>query len=141
MNQPRFDRELLKECLACRACQEDCPLALFREDYDPYLLLELIREGRLEEALDMPQVWWCLECYTCHELCYMKYGMIEPLRELKALAMERGLKPPQVDSSLKVFRNTGLLTKASAAQRSKLGLPVPASVALDELRVLLGGGR
>ncbi|MFQ6130944.1 MAG: 4Fe-4S dicluster domain-containing protein [Armatimonadota bacterium] len=139
MTEPRFDRDLMKECLECRACADDCPLSAFRDDYDPHLLLELIREGRIEEALEMPQVWWCLECYTCYELCYMKYGMIEPLRELKAIAMERGLKPPQIDSTLKVFKSTGMLTKASAGQRKKLGLPDPPSVAIEELKTLLGG--
>ncbi len=137
MSGEELERERLRECLACRACEHDCPLMLFREDYDPYELMELIRDGRIDEAIERASVWWCLECQTCYELCYMGYGMVRPLKWLKQLALERGETPGQVASSLKLFRASGILAKPSAAQRRKLGLPEPPRVALDELEALL----
>jgi heterodisulfide reductase subunit C len=137
MSSEELERDRLRECLDCRACEHDCPLMLFRDDYNPYELMELIREGRVQEAIERPQVWWCLECQTCYELCYMNYGMVRPLKWLKQVALAQGKTPGQVASSLKLFRASGLLAKPSLAQRRKLGLPEPPRVALDELKVLL----
>jgi len=91
-------------------------------------------------VLHSPELWKCVECYTCAELCPNKYDQMTILRQAKTLAIERGAAPEAALEGMRAFRETGVLTQASTAQRKRLGLPAQPKVAADELKELLGGG-
>ncbi len=74
------------------------------------------------------QLWKCLECYTCLELCHSDIGMAETFRKLKEIALREGAGPSRSPQSYKMFLETGTLGKPKQGARKKLGLePLPAS--------------
>jgi heterodisulfide reductase subunit C len=87
----------------------------------------MLAEGRLDEVLEDKQLWKCLECYTCTELCHSRFGMAETFRKLKELATARGSGVDQVSEAYAVFLKTGSLGEPRESARKKLGLdPLPA---------------
>jgi len=94
----------------------------------------------VEAVLRSPDLWRCLECYTCAELCPNKYDQMTILRQAKHLAVRAGLAPESAREGMRAFRETGQLTQASVSQRRRLGLPPTSKVGAEELRELLEGG-
>ncbi|MBM3501576.1 MAG: hypothetical protein FJX74_23220 [Armatimonadetes bacterium] len=131
------DMVALRKCLECRACNDICAAHRSDEGYSAFDLMEAIAEGRVEEVLEHAHVWHCLECYECQERCFQRFGMIEPMKALKRLAVAQGLAPKAIQSGLEAFRKTGRLTKPSKAQRQKLGLPDVSDSGTDELQAVL----
>jgi heterodisulfide reductase subunit C len=87
---------------------------------------ELVR-GNLDGVLADGQLWKCLECYTCQEMCPSRIGMADAFRKLKELAMAAGTGPESVSAAYRTFLDTGALGKPKESARKKLGLaPLPA---------------
>ncbi len=141
----RFDLGAIERCLECRACSDICAPHLMDPRFDAHDLLEKVRDGKLEEAIADPSLWDCTECYECVERCFQNFGMLQALRKLKQLAVERGHAPEGLQSGLKAFHSTGQLTKAAQGPRKRLGLPETAKSGGRELKKLLrssdAGGR
>ncbi len=133
-----LDMAAMRKCLECRACTDICAAHRVDEEYSPFELMEAIVEGRVDEVLDSEHIWHCLECYECQERCFQRFGMVEPMKALKTLAIERGYAPKAIAAGLDAFRKTGKLTKPSKAQRKKLGLPDVDTAGAKELSTVLG---
>jgi Fe-S oxidoreductase len=133
-----FDVALLDKCDGCRACADDCPVGKVDPSFVPNeLIAGLLREG-LDGVVADPQVWKCLECYTCQELCPSDIGMAETFRRLKELAMESGAAPESVTQAYRAFLEQGMLGAPKESARRKLGLdPLPAGGG-DAVARLLG---
>lgn len=123
-----FDVALLNKCDGCRACKDDCPVCKVDPTFQPNDIIRDLVEGNLDKVIEDGQLWKCLECYTCSELCHSDIGMAETFRKLKELAIERGVGPESVPQSYKMFMETGMLGKPKESARKKLGLsPLPES--------------
>jgi heterodisulfide reductase subunit B len=123
-----FDVSLLGKCYACQACKDDCPVCKVDPTYQPTDIIgELIR-GNLDTVLADTQLWKCLECYTCQEMCHSRIGMAETFRKLKELSIGAGTGPESVSAAYQEFLKTGMLGKPRESARKKLGLePLPAT--------------
>jgi len=123
-----FDVTLLNKCDACRACKDDCPVCKVDPTFRPNDVIAELVKGNLDEVLASGQVWKCLECYTCQELCHSDIGMAGTFRKLKELAIASGQGPESVTQSYQMFLETGSLGKPKDGARKKLGLePLPAN--------------
>lgn len=123
----RFDVSLLEKCNACRACTDDCPVCKAGPAFQPLEIIEALLGGGIDDVLAEGQLWKCLECYTCQEMCHSRIGMAGVFRELKELAMTRGHGPESVGAAYAEFLKTGALGKPRQSARTKLGLgPLPA---------------
>jgi heterodisulfide reductase subunit B len=133
-----FEVALLDKCDGCRACADDCPVCKVDPSFVPNeLIAELLREG-FDGVVADPQVWKCLECYTCQELCPSDIGMAETFRKLKELALESGAAPDGVTQAYRMFLEQGALGAPKESARRKLGLdPLPAGGG-DAVARLLG---
>lgn len=121
-----FDVALLNTCDSCRACKDDCPVCKVDPTFQPNEMIARLLNGDIEDVLADPQIWKCLECYTCLEMCHSDIGMAETFRTLKELALKRGVGPESVPASYKIFMETGALGKPKEGARKKLGLgPLP----------------
>jgi heterodisulfide reductase subunit C len=116
---------------------DDCPVARADPTYNPNALVSQLAAGEVEAVLRSPDLWRCLECYTCAELCPNKYDQMTILRQAKHLAIATGLAPESAMEGMRAFRQTGQLTQASLSQRRRLGLPPTPQVGAEELRRLL----
>ncbi|MEN6430674.1 MAG: heterodisulfide reductase-related iron-sulfur binding cluster [Coriobacteriales bacterium] len=132
-----LDVALLSKCVNCQACKDDCPVCKVDPAYQPTEIMERLLLGQIDEVLADPQVWKCLECYTCQEMCPSRIGMADTFRTLKELAIASGNGPEQVVSAYQTFEKTGVLGTPRASARKKLGLgPLPSSGG-DALAALL----
>jgi heterodisulfide reductase subunit B len=121
-----FDVALLNKCDSCRACADDCPVCKIDPTFQPNDIIRALVEGRLDEVIEEGQLWKCLECFTCQELCHSDIGMAETFRKLKEIAISQGKGPESVPQSYKMFMETGTLGKPKESARKKLGLsPLP----------------
>jgi len=134
-----FDVSLLGTCYSCQACKDDCPVCKVDPAYQPTEIIgELIR-GNLDAVLAEMQVWKCLECYTCQEMCHSRIGMADTFRKLKELAMAEGSGPDSVAAAYDEFLKSGVLGKPRESARKKLGLePLPPTGGDAVGRLLVG---
>jgi heterodisulfide reductase subunit B len=123
-----FDVALLQKCASCGACKDDCPVCKVDPLFQPTEIIEALVAGRLDAVLAERQLWKCVECYTCQELCHSDIGMAESFRKLKELAMKAGTGPESVAQAYETVLSTGTLGKPKESARRKLGMePLPAT--------------
>jgi CoB--CoM heterodisulfide reductase subunit B len=134
-----FDVSLLGKCYSCQACKDDCPVCKIDPTFQPTEIIGQLLRGEIEEVINDTQLWKCLECYTCQELCHSDIGMAETFRKLKELAMQAGTGPDSVASAYKTFLETGQLGKPKESARKKLGLEPLAASGGDAVARLLTG--
>ncbi len=134
-----FDVSLLAKCYSCQACKDDCPVCKIDPTFQPLEIIGRLLRGEIDDVLDDPNIWKCLECYTCLELCHSEIGMAETFRKLKELSLEKGTNPEQIPASYETFLETGLLGKPRESARKKLGLgPLPETGG-DVIKRIMGG--
>jgi CoB--CoM heterodisulfide reductase subunit B len=132
-----FDVQFLQKCYDCKACIEDCPTAKTLDSYDPNHVIGRVLDGKLEEVLESKDIWRCLECYTCYELCPHRVGMVSVFSRLKELATARGLAPYGIKAAQDSFRKNGALAEVVEISRKRLGLPPSKRSGTEELLKLL----
>jgi CoB--CoM heterodisulfide reductase subunit B len=121
-----FDVSLLAKCDSCQACKDDCPVCKVDPTFQPTEIISDLVRGDLDGVLEEGQLWKCLECYTCQEMCHSRIGMADTFRKLKEMAMAAGTGPESVSAAYQTFLDTGVLGKPKEGARKKLGLePLP----------------
>ncbi len=131
-----FDFDMLERCYQCGACMDDCPVVKMNPDFNPNRVIGDILAGKMEEVLNGPDVWRCVSCYTCFELCPQRFGMNKVFENLKQLAYQMNIMPEGVDGGIKMLLETGRLGEPTA-MRKKLKLPELPKSGSKDLRILL----
>lgn len=116
-----FDIEFLKECYACGACNNDCPVAKITT-FDPNQIIKKILDGKIDELVEDPDIWMCLDCYVCYELCPMRVGLVEVFTTLRNLAKKRGFMTNGFKGEYNSFKKTGTVVMFSHSARKRVGL-------------------
>lgn len=117
-----LDIDAIERCVACEACRDDCPVNI-NLGIDLHTLMKRILEEPLDEVIVSPDIWRCLECHTCVELCPQVFGMEKAIKELKRIAVQKGYEPQLVKKTIDTYTKTGKIGEPSKTQRKKLGLP------------------
>jgi heterodisulfide reductase subunit C len=133
-----FDLQFLVNCAQCKACVDDCPAAQAIDGFSPTNIVEKMLEGELDELVTGREIWYCLECETCHELCPWKIGMSEIIAKLRQMAARRGLMPLGLRQAAQAFRESGAVAEVIEVSRRRLGLPSSKATGYDQLKKLLG---
>ncbi|MBI2865481.1 MAG: 4Fe-4S dicluster domain-containing protein [Chloroflexi bacterium] len=118
-----FDLPALRKCHECGACVNDCPVVKLQPHWNPNTLIGRVLAGELDEVMASQDIWQCIDCYLCLELCPQKFGMRQFFETMKQLAMEREGSPDGLRNAINAFMRTGRLIEPSEMQRRKLGLP------------------
>jgi len=134
-----FDYELMRVCTSCESCANDCPVAQVDETFHPHDVLRQILNGSLEDVIKGDEIWKCLECGTCVELCPNNFGMMKVFKEAKRLAIRKGNVPAETVQAYKMFKDLGVLGKVRGRAREKLGLEPILTTGIDELSKLIEG--
>ncbi len=135
MSDKKLNLDLLKKCGECGACFDLCPSSLHIEGYDPRAVIKAILGGdkaELDGVLNSKQIWQCLECHHCLEMCYQHYGFESAMTAMRLLATKRGIHPIQVKKGWDMFAKTGRLGEPNMGARKRLGLPEPAASGKEE---------
>jgi len=131
-----FDLPSVIKCYECGACVNDCPVVKVNPEFNPNQIIGKLLSGDLEAVLGSHDIWRCVDCYTCYELCPQKMGMNKIFDKLKHIAIERGKLPAGYSASIGMFRKEGRLGEPTS-MRKKLKLPEPPKSGAEELKKLL----
>lgn len=134
-----FDYDMMRACASCESCNNDCPVVQVDESFVPHEVIRRILAGDIENVLCEDDIWKCLECGTCVELCPNNFGMLKVFKQAKRISLARGVAPAETSQGIRMFQETGVLGKTRERARSKLGLGPVAGTGSDELSRLLKG--
>lgn len=144
-SREHFDLTLVDKCYRCGGCLQDCPSHQIDPSWDPNAIMGRIVQGEAEELLDSPDIWQCIDCYICDEMCPQHWSMRIAFETLRHLALRQGKGPRGVRQAYETFARSGKLieaTQSQRGQRERLGLPplFPAEAqAVERLRQALEG--
>lgn len=88
MSLPEGDRIL--QCIQCGTCGGACPVS-FAMDRTPRQIINLVRSGRVDEALRSETIWLCASCYNCTVQCPAGIKITEVMYALKVASTELGI--------------------------------------------------
>ncbi len=131
-----FDLPAIRKCYECAACVNDCPVVKINPEFNPNEIIGRLLSGELDAVIESHNIWRCVDCYTCYELCPQKMGMNKIFDRLKHLAIEKGMGPKGWSASIEMFRKEGRLGEPTSV-RKKLKLPEPPKSGGEELKKLL----
>lgn len=77
-------------CFTCSECSNVCPIFFERNAFDPQLIMRMINLGLIDELLQSPSIWLCLECERCSEACGQLVKPHQIIKGLQEMAKLRG---------------------------------------------------
>ncbi|MFX1326334.1 MAG: heterodisulfide reductase-related iron-sulfur binding cluster [Promethearchaeota archaeon] len=116
-----FDLNFLLRCYSCGACDNDCIIAKMT-DFSPNKIIGNLLKGDIDDVIEDPSIWMCLDCYLCYELCPMRVGLIEIFTILRNLAAEKGFTTKGYETEFSSFYQKGIIGMLSKAARKTVGL-------------------
>ncbi|MBI2926688.1 MAG: 4Fe-4S dicluster domain-containing protein [Verrucomicrobia bacterium] len=144
-----FRRELARKvegnlsnfCYQCGACVGDCPAAAYSGAFNPREIMLKVLYGLGSELLKADSVlWYCTNCYNCHERCPQQVKPVEVIISLKNMLADRGIYPNGVEKIIKAVETTGRTTTGGSVvdrQREQYGLPPLRAVPVEEIQKLI----
>ncbi len=135
--QQCFSLESLQRCSNCAACENDCPSALNVPNFSPQAIIADILAGNIESYLETKDIWNCVECHTCTELCPSHFGMEKVFKALKRLAITKQRAPSGINNMTQVFLKTARLGEPQKSSRRKLKLPEACASGADDWKKLM----
>lgn len=74
--QPRAGRRIKSEsrtdilcCWTCGSCDFECPVNIATNRLRPQKIVRMAALGMLDELLDLSEIWYCLTCRRCAQIC------------------------------------------------------------------------
>jgi heterodisulfide reductase subunit C len=89
---PRY-AEACRSCMNCGVCTAICPAAGYY-DYDPRVIMNLVRDGdeeSLSEMLSSDMIWYCGQCMSCKPRCPRGNVPGALIQILRSVAIHTGL--------------------------------------------------
>lgn len=76
------------ECIQCDKCTHFCPVHRVDVTYSPRrMMLQLFKDG-IEPNLNDPNIWQCLTCYQCREICPSNTKYVDVVLSLRQKAQK-----------------------------------------------------
>jgi heterodisulfide reductase subunit C len=113
-------------CYQCGTCAGGCPVARWRENFNPRLLIERLLRGEAGELLEDRGIWLCAACLTCLERCPQGIQVSEIVVQLKNAAARMGNIPEsELKKDREIIRCGWVQVPGSRISRvrEELGLP------------------
>ena len=128
-------------CFGCGVCMGGCPVARVNEKFHPRRLIRDLVFGSFMEVLRGETIWLCAQCHICSETCPQGVGISEIIVNLRNLATDIGVSPPEsyIDN-IKQVAETGRTVPVSSRVerlRNRLGLDKLGPAAAEEIRALV----
>jgi heterodisulfide reductase subunit B len=135
-----LDLDRLRHC--CGACTYECSSARGYQDndllrFDPMAIVQKVLAGKIEEALQDPEIWRCLKCHECATFCPCGDGLAPFFESLQKLAMQLGYHAEPMEQKVSLIRNAGLGIPKNAAIRKEFDLPAFQAIEKRDLEKLI----
>ena len=76
-------------CWACASCDNECPINIATSRLSPRKIVRLANYGLLDDLLGEPEIWYCLTCYRCLEVCPNGVKPAEVIRYVREESLRR----------------------------------------------------
>ncbi|MFW9855092.1 MAG: 4Fe-4S dicluster domain-containing protein [Candidatus Thorarchaeota archaeon] len=77
----------LKSCFQCSSCSLACPVAEVGVDLHPRRVIRQILFGLRKEVLQSPEIWKCVGCFECTDMCPQNVRFTEVIEALRRIAI------------------------------------------------------
>ena len=78
-------------CFTCGECSSSCPVSCERSVFDPRTIFRMVHLGLIEDMLNSPAIWLCIDCGRCTQACGQLVDGRQMIRRLKQLALEQSV--------------------------------------------------
>lgn len=65
----RLAKADLSLCWTCGSCDAECPINQATQGLRPRRILRMASLGLMEELLGLPDIWYCITCNRCSQIC------------------------------------------------------------------------
>jgi len=72
-------------CYTCSSCVCECPINIATNRLSPRTLVWMANLGLLDELVNLPEIWYCLGCNRCSQICPMT---VKPANLISCLQWE-----------------------------------------------------
>lgn len=83
-------------CFHCQSCGGGCPVSQAMA-YRPNGVIRLLQLGRVREALQSSDIWYCIGCNTCSMACPQAIDIAAFMDVMRQMALEKGVPPAEPD--------------------------------------------
>lgn len=84
-------RAQICRCWACASCDGECPINIATGRLRPQRIVRLASLGFIEELLDSPEIWYCLTCMRCLQVCPNQVKPCDVIDYARQEAVSRGI--------------------------------------------------
>jgi heterodisulfide reductase subunit C len=78
-------------CWTCSTCDSECPIFRATGRLRPQKVVRMANLGFLEDLLSLPEIWYCLRCKRCNQVCPNLVKPAALIRFLRNDAIRRNL--------------------------------------------------
>ena len=86
----------IRRCFHCQSCGGGCPVSQAMA-YRPNGVIRLLQLGRVREALQSSDIWYCIGCNTCSMACPQAIDIAAFMDIMRQMALEQGVQPAEPD--------------------------------------------
>ncbi len=86
----------IRRCFHCQSCGGGCPVSQAMT-YRPNGVIRLLQLGRVQEALQSSDIWFCIGCNTCSMACPQAIDIAAFMDVMRQIALEEGVPPAEPD--------------------------------------------
>ncbi len=79
-----FSDSRIRLCWTCGTCDNECPVFAATERLNPRKIVRMASLGMLEDLIHLPEIWYCLTCTRCQQVCpnlVKPFDLIQYLKE------------------------------------------------------------
>jgi heterodisulfide reductase subunit C len=80
-------------CWTCGSCDSECPVNIATGRLRPQKIIRLANLGLMEELLSLPEIWYCISCRRCLEVCPNLVKPATAIAFARYTAVEKGVLP------------------------------------------------
>ena len=86
----------IRRCFHCQSCGGGCPVSQAMA-YRPNGVIRLLQLGRVREALQSSDIWFCIGCNTCSMACPQAIDIAAFMDVMRQMAIEEGVALAEPD--------------------------------------------
>lgn len=88
-------------CWTCGSCDIECPVNIATGRLRPQRIVQLANLGFVEDLLDSPEIWYCLTCRRCLQICPNQVKPCDVIDYARQEAVSRGIVSSSATRRLK----------------------------------------
>lgn len=116
-------------CYQCGKCAAGCPVAN-KMDYNSREVINLLKNGQLDEAVQARSVWQCASCDTCSTRCPRN---VDPAGVMDAVRLEAHHKGYTPERAISVFHSAFLANVEKYGRAHEMGMMLKYNIVTGRL--------